>query len=110
MPQTKRAVVGAANTPVSPAAEAVAGTAALSTSPGPGRLTLAHAVLLAVFPILGTVLFLLGRIPVPEILHLLGGCGLIGAGVTAAVTGGRRLAGSAGAALAAGLQRLDKQG
>ncbi|MEU5810724.1 hypothetical protein [Streptomyces sp. NPDC047718] len=100
MPQSERAAAGAQNISASPEVQ--------SAGPVPGRLTVAHAVLLGVFPVLGTVLFLVARIPVSDILHLLGGCGLIGAGVTAAVTGGRRLAASAGAALAAGLLRMSK--
>ncbi|UUU44365.1 hypothetical protein [Streptomyces sp. NBC_00162] len=75
----------------------------------PGRLTLAHAFLLGLFPALGSVLYLVGHVPVLEILQLLGGCGLISAGVIVVVTGGRRIAESASVALATGLLRLVKQ-
>jgi hypothetical protein len=56
---------------------------------GTARLTMAHVLPLIFFPVIGTVLFIVGM-PVSEIPTFLGYCGGIGAAVTIAVTGGRR--------------------
>ncbi|MEV6594923.1 hypothetical protein [Streptomyces acidicola] len=57
---------------------------------GTGRLTLPHVLPLIAFPTIGCVLYVVGM-PVSDIFTFLAGCGGIGAVVTIAVTGGRRL-------------------
>ncbi|MDX3772358.1 MULTISPECIES: hypothetical protein [unclassified Streptomyces] len=58
--------------------------------PGTGRLTVAQALPLTVFPMIGCLLYIVGAMPVPDIFVFLAGCGGVGAVVTIAVTGGRR--------------------
>lgn len=58
--------------------------------PGASRLTTAHVLPLIGFPLIGTLLHLVDSMPITDIFLFLGGCGTIGAGVTIAVTGGRR--------------------
>jgi hypothetical protein len=62
------------------------------------RLSMAHALLIITFPVLGCVLHLAGHIGIYAILQLLGACGGIGAAVLLLVTSGRRIANTAGAA------------
>lgn len=57
---------------------------------GAGRLTLPHVLPLIVFPMIGCVLYAVGM-PVSDTFTFLAGCGGIGAAVTIAVTGGRRV-------------------
>lgn len=57
---------------------------------GAGRLTLPHVLPLIVFPMIGCVLYVVGM-PVFDTFTFLAGCGGIGAAVTIAVTGGRRV-------------------
>ncbi|MFJ1804291.1 hypothetical protein [Streptomyces sp. NPDC088180] len=58
--------------------------------PGTSRLTPAHVLPLIGFPLIGALLYLVGSMPITDIFLFLSGCGTIGAGVTIAVTGGRR--------------------
>ncbi|MFJ1958798.1 hypothetical protein ACIOGT_38725 [Streptomyces microflavus] len=58
--------------------------------PGTSRLTPAHVLPLISFPLIGALLHLVGSMQITDIFLFLGGCGTIGAGVTIAVTGGRR--------------------
>lgn len=57
---------------------------------GAGRLTLPHVLPLIAFPMIGCALYVVGM-PVADIFTFLAGCGGIGAMVTIAVTGGRRV-------------------
>ncbi|WP_406473706.1 hypothetical protein [Streptomyces platensis] len=66
---------------------------------GPVRLTIGHALLITVFPVLGCILYLVGHVQLTEVLELLAGCGGIGAGVTVIVTGGRRMASASASAI-----------
>jgi hypothetical protein len=70
---------------VAPALEGSAG------SP-PGRLTLASVLPTIVFPTIGSVLILVGGMPMSQVFEFLAGCGAIGATVTVTVSGGRRIA------------------
>ncbi|MFD6294029.1 hypothetical protein ACFWFU_04255 [Streptomyces sp. NPDC060235] len=56
---------------------------------GTVRLTIAHVLPLIFFPVVGTVLFVVGM-PVSDIPIFLGWCAGIGATATITVTGGRR--------------------
>ncbi|EKX65585.1 hypothetical protein PV416_39785 [Streptomyces ipomoeae] len=58
--------------------------------PGLRGLTLPHVLPLIVFPMIGCVLYVVGM-PVTDVFTFLAGCGGIGAAVTIAVTGGRRV-------------------
>lgn len=75
----------------------------------PSRLTIAQVLPGMVFPVLGCILYLVGKVPVVDIVALLGSCCAIGAVVTLIVSGGRRLANAAGVALAQGLAHLTSQ-
>ncbi|MEU9272720.1 hypothetical protein AB0E04_46145 [Streptomyces sp. NPDC048251] len=57
---------------------------------GAGGLTLPHVLPLIAFPMIGCVLYVVGM-PVSDVFTFLAGCGGIGAAVTIAVTGGRRV-------------------
>lgn len=57
---------------------------------GAGRLTLPHVLPLIAFPMIGCALYVAGM-PLADIFTFLAGCGGIGAMVTVAVTGGRRV-------------------
>ncbi|MGF0174558.1 hypothetical protein ACQF36_29880 [Streptomyces sp. Marseille-Q5077] len=57
-----------------------------------GRLTVAQVLPTTVFPMIGSLLYIVGGMPVPDVFTLLAGCGAIGAAATIFVTGGRRLA------------------
>ncbi|MFD9403513.1 hypothetical protein ACFWA4_32410 [Streptomyces sp. NPDC060011] len=75
------------NVPDSPAPPE--STPVTSGDNGTVRLTTAHVLPLIFFPIIGTVLFVVGM-PVSDIPTFLGWCAGIGATATIAVTGGRR--------------------
>ncbi|MEY2231122.1 MULTISPECIES: hypothetical protein [Streptomyces] len=77
---------------------------------GPARLTSAHTLLPGALAALGTVLFLVGDIPVDEIFKLLASCVAIGVSANLVITGGRRIVEAFGATFARGLVDLaDKQ-
>ncbi|GAB7111149.1 hypothetical protein JCM4814A_94680 [Streptomyces phaeofaciens JCM 4814] len=64
----------------------------------PARITLAHTLPPTVSVAGGIVLSITKDMPTAEILELIGGCGLIGAGVVALITGGRHLGAAVGRA------------
>ncbi len=77
-------VVLSQDTPLLPAA------ASTNEAPSAGRLTLPHVLPLIIFPMIGCVLYAMSM-PVADVFTFLTGCGGIGAAVTIAVTGGRRV-------------------
>lgn len=74
-------------------------------APAPIRLTLAHVIPATAFPVIGGVLHLASGMPVSDVFTFLAGCGGIGAAVTVAVTGGRRMVGITHALLTAALAK-----
>ncbi|MFH9044791.1 hypothetical protein ACH4FA_36490 [Streptomyces sp. NPDC017966] len=57
---------------------------------GLGRLTLPHVLPLIIFPMVGSVLYVVGM-PITDVFTFLTGYGCIGAAVTIMATGGRRV-------------------
>ncbi|MGA5418473.1 hypothetical protein [Streptomyces pseudogriseolus] len=66
---------------------------------GPGRLTVAQVLPTIFFPLIGSLLYIVGGMPASDIIWFLAGCGGTGTAVTVTVSGGRRAA----AALTRGL-------
>ncbi|MEV7394590.1 MULTISPECIES: hypothetical protein [unclassified Streptomyces] len=86
----------------------VAPRPALGSEPAvtnPARITLAHTLSITAFPVCGVVLSLAGHMPTGQILELLSGCGAIGAGVVALITGGRHLGAAAGRGIRAAFDK-----
>ncbi|MEV7173991.1 hypothetical protein AB0O18_30360 [Streptomyces sp. NPDC093224] len=66
-------------------------TVAVTEGDGGSGITLAYVLPMTVLTICGTLLLLLGKTPVVEVLQLLGGCTALGATFIAVITGGRRV-------------------
>ncbi|MFJ9352461.1 hypothetical protein [Streptomyces sp. NPDC101237] len=103
---TNRDIVVAARTiPDTVGNTSTAETNVTNPVPLPARITLAHTLPITVFPVCGVALSLAGHLPTGQILELLSGCGAIGAGAVAVITGGRHLGAAAGRAARAAFDK-----
>jgi hypothetical protein len=74
-----------------PAARETPPPTAVDANASASRLTFASVLLTIAFPMMGSVLYLVGGMAMSQVFEFLAGCGLIGAVVTMTVASGRRI-------------------